>query len=73
MAIPGVGVDKLVETGKLDHLKDGPLFWVDSADSHPCMGNENEGYHIYHIHENFCLTKTSPCPATFVLQKYLVE
>ena len=46
MAIPGVGVDKLVETGKLDHLKDGPLFWVDSADSHPCMGNENEGYHI---------------------------
>ena len=39
MAIPGVGVDKLVETGKLDHLKGGPLFWVDSADSNPCMGN----------------------------------
>ena len=38
MAIPGVGVDKLVETGKLDHLKGGPVFWVDSADSHPCMG-----------------------------------
>ena len=39
MAIPGVGVDKLVETGKLEHLKSGPLFWVDSADSNPCMGN----------------------------------
>ena len=31
-AIPGVGVEKLVETGRLDFLKDGPLFWVDSAD-----------------------------------------
>ena len=38
-----MGVDKLVETGKLDHLKGGPLFWVDSADSHPCMG---EGFTI---------------------------
>ena len=38
MAIPGVGVDKLVETGRLDHLKGGPVFWVDSADSQPCMG-----------------------------------
>ena len=37
-AIPGVGVDKLLETGHLDHIKNGPIFWVDSADSHPCMG-----------------------------------
>ena len=37
-AIPGVGVDKLMEVGKLDKLKDGPIFWVDSADCHPCMG-----------------------------------
>ena len=37
-AIPGVGVDKLMEVGKLDELKNGPIFWVDSADSHPCMG-----------------------------------
>lgn len=37
-AIPGVGVDKMMETGKLDHIKGGPIFWVDSADSHPCMG-----------------------------------
>ena len=37
-AIPGVGVEKLVEVGKLDFLKNGPLFWVDSADSQPCMG-----------------------------------
>ena len=37
-AVPGVGVEKLVETKRLDFLKDGPLFWVDSADSQPCMG-----------------------------------
>ena len=39
--MPGVGVEKLVETGKLDFLKDGPLFWVDSADSQPCMGESS--------------------------------
>ena len=37
-AIPGVGVEKLVETKRLDFLREGPLFWVDSADSQPCMG-----------------------------------
>eukprot|EP00731_Ephydatia_muelleri_P025862 Em0017g945a len=37
-SIPGVGVEKLVELGKLDHLRDGPVYWVDSADSSPCMG-----------------------------------
>ena len=36
--IPGVGVDKLMECGKLDHLKNGPIYWVDSADTNPCMG-----------------------------------
>ena len=35
-------MDKLLEVGKLDKLKNGPLFWVDSADSNPCMG-EREG------------------------------
>ena len=38
MAIPGVGVDKLVEMGKLEYLKNGPVFWVDSADSNPRIG-----------------------------------
>ena len=37
-AVPGVGVDKLMEAGHLDYLKDGPIFWVDSADTHPCIG-----------------------------------
>jgi acetylornithine deacetylase len=37
-SIPGVGVEKLLEVGKLEKLKNGPLFWVDSADSQPCMG-----------------------------------
>ena len=38
LAIPGVGVDKLVEISKLEGLKNGPIFWVDSADSHPRIG-----------------------------------
>ena len=38
MAVPGVGIDKLVEMGKLDHLKNGPIFWMDSADSNPRIG-----------------------------------
>ena len=37
-AEPGVGMDGLVENNKLDFLKDGPIIWVDSADSQPCMG-----------------------------------
>eukprot|EP00123_Amoebidium_parasiticum_P015306 comp22886_c0_seq1/m.36173 comp22886_c0_seq1/g.36173 ORF comp22886_c0_seq1/g.36173 comp22886_c0_seq1/m.36173 type:complete len:441 (-) comp22886_c0_seq1:546-1868(-) len=37
-SIPGVGVDGLLENGKLDFLKRGPVFWVDSADTHPCVG-----------------------------------
>lgn len=36
--IVGVGVDQLLKDGKLEKLKDGPVFWVDSADSQPCMG-----------------------------------
>ena len=34
----GTGVDKLVENGLLDHLKAGPIIWVDCADSQPCIG-----------------------------------
>ena len=34
----GVGIDQLLKDGKLERLKDGPVFWVDSADSHPCLG-----------------------------------
>ena len=37
-AIPGVGVDMLMKDGKLAHLKNGPIYWVDSADVNPCMG-----------------------------------
>lgn len=35
---PGVGVDALVKEGLLDYLKEGPLFWVDTADKQPCIG-----------------------------------
>jgi len=37
-SISGVGVDELMKRGKLDFLKPGPLYWVDSADTHPCIG-----------------------------------
>jgi len=35
---PGVGVDGLMSAGKLDIVRNGPLFWVDCADSQPCLG-----------------------------------
>lgn len=34
----GIGVDQLVKEGYLDDLKNGPLFWIDAADSQPCIG-----------------------------------
>ena len=37
-AVPDVGVDMLMKDGKLDHLKNGPIYWVDAADVNPCMG-----------------------------------
>jgi len=37
-SIEGVGVDELMKHGKIDFLKKGPLYLVDSADTHPCIG-----------------------------------
>ncbi|KAL0409337.1 UNVERIFIED_CONTAM: Acetylornithine deacetylase [Sesamum radiatum] len=37
-SIPGVGVDALVKDKLLDKLKQGPLFWIDTADKQPCIG-----------------------------------
>jgi acetylornithine deacetylase len=34
----GVGVDQLALEGYLYDLKRGPLFWIDAADSEPCIG-----------------------------------
>lgn len=34
----GVGVDLVVQAGNLDEAKNGPVYWVDSADSQPCCG-----------------------------------
>lgn len=34
----GIGVDRMVKEGELDHLKGGPLFWLDTADKQPCIG-----------------------------------
>ncbi|KUF78257.1 Acetylornithine deacetylase [Phytophthora nicotianae] len=36
--IEGVGVETLMESGKIDFLKNGPVFWVDCSDSQPCIG-----------------------------------
>jgi len=36
--IEGVGVDALVKNGKLDHLKNGWGYWIDTSESQPCLG-----------------------------------
>ena len=36
--VMGIGIDELVAKGLLDHLRAGPLYWVDVADSQPCIG-----------------------------------
>ena len=37
-SIPGIGVDELLKHGHLKDIANGPVFWVDSADSQPCIG-----------------------------------
>jgi acetylornithine deacetylase len=37
-SVGGIGIGKLVKEGKLDHLKNGPLYWLDSADFGPTIG-----------------------------------
>ncbi|KAK8948255.1 hypothetical protein KSP40_PGU011235 [Platanthera guangdongensis] len=37
-SVLGVGIDALVKDGLLDKLKQGPLFWIDTADKQPCIG-----------------------------------
>jgi acetylornithine deacetylase len=34
----GIGVDGLAKEGYMNDLKNGPLFWIDAADSQPCQG-----------------------------------
>ena len=36
--VSGIGIGKLVKEGKLAHLKDGPLYWLDSANFGPTIG-----------------------------------
>ncbi|KAG7036186.1 Acetylornithine deacetylase [Cucurbita argyrosperma subsp. argyrosperma] len=37
-SIPGIGVEQLWKDGYFNDLKGGPLYWVDTADSQPCIG-----------------------------------
>jgi len=36
--IQDIGVDGLVKSGKLAHLKKGYMYWIDCSDTHPCIG-----------------------------------
>lgn len=36
--ITGVGVDAVYKAEKMEVMKKGPIFWIDSADSQPCVG-----------------------------------
>eukprot|EP00042_Codosiga_hollandica_P008854 m.20338 g.20338 ORF g.20338 m.20338 type:complete len:435 (-) comp31927_c0_seq1:151-1455(-) len=36
--IPNIGVDELLKHGYLKDLINGPVYWIDSADAHPCIG-----------------------------------
>ncbi|CAE7939818.1 unnamed protein product [Symbiodinium sp. KB8] len=33
-----IGVDAVLKNGKLEEARNGPVYWVDSADSNPCCG-----------------------------------
>ncbi|KAL3330930.1 hypothetical protein AABB24_034641 [Solanum stoloniferum] len=37
-SIQGIGVDALDKDEWFDNLKEGPLFWIDTADKQPCIG-----------------------------------
>lgn len=34
----GIGIDGLMRDGRLDRLRNGPVYWLDSADIHPNIG-----------------------------------
>jgi len=36
--VAGIGIGKLVKEGKLAHLKNGPVYWIDSANFGPTIG-----------------------------------
>lgn len=36
--VGGIGLGQLVKDGKLNHLKQGPVYWLDSADFGPTIG-----------------------------------
>lgn len=38
-SVAGIGVDGLAEHGLLDELRSGPIYWLDTANSQPCVGS----------------------------------
>ena len=49
-SIPNVGIDMLVETGRLEALKKGTVLWIDASDSEPCMGTAGAIPWHMHVH-----------------------
>ena len=45
--VKDIGVDRLMQTGKMDHMKSGPVIWVDCADMQPCTGTA--GSVVWHL------------------------
>lgn len=37
-SVENIGVEALNKAGLISHLNRGPMFWVDSADTNPCIG-----------------------------------
>jgi len=36
--VEDIGIDGLMKEGKIEHLKNGPVYWVDASDKQPCIG-----------------------------------
>ena len=59
-------MDKLMACGKLDHLKNGPIYWVDSADTNPCMGEVIGLYHVSTVQKKTLLVKCCSFSISFI-------
>lgn len=64
----GIGVDQLAKEGHMDELKGGPLFWIDSADSQPCIGTAGIERLVW-LFSQSCVAYTP----VLSLRKYSVE
>lgn len=85
--VEDIGVDGLHSSGKLDELgiNRGPIFWVDSADSQPCVGTvgnmqwtlkaNGKLFHsgLPHMVSGVCCALSRVLPLVFVSSKMSVD